>query len=175
MKLWSCTFRTPWHNFRLDLHKTLHPCLTLPPLSYRRRPSVMKIIRHCTRLYQGLQHPSTAMPGLAQPFFAICHELAVIEGLVLFCARIVVSSLLQKLVLERLHFSYMGATHTKQRACQTVCWPSISIEVNNVVANCPSCIQFAPSNPKEPLHQIPPAAAPFMEVFADFSAERRPS
>ena len=55
----------------------------------------------------------------------------------------------------------------KRRARQTVYWPGINIDIQNVVEACNACQKNLPSLQQEPLMSDPPPSRPFEDVSAD--------
>ena len=83
-------------------------------------------------------------------------------------ARIVVPAVAWRSVLKRLHTSHQGIERTKQRARQTVWWPSINNDITTTVKTCDSCQQYQCSQQKEPLLNQPIALRAFEAASADF-------
>ena len=54
-------------------------------------------------------------------------------------------------ILTKLHASHLGYVRTKQRARQTVFWPGITREIEDVIRRCDRCQRDLPSHAYEPL------------------------
>ncbi|CAB0011535.1 unnamed protein product [Nesidiocoris tenuis] len=63
--------------------------------------------------------------------------------------------------------SFMGIEKTKRRARQTVFWPAISSDIQNIVEACKLCQERRPSIQKEPLMNDPLPDRPFVDVSMD--------
>ena len=78
-------------------------------------------------------------------------HLSVDNGLVMRGERLVVPRSLHHSVLQDLHAAHEGLTRTKRRARQTVFWPHLTNDLDNLIRSCPQCRLHAASQPKEPL------------------------
>lgn len=67
--------------------------------------------------------------------------LTVKDGLLLKDARLVIPSAMRNDVLARLHEGHLGVVKCKARACQSVWWPGLGQQVNDMVLNCRTCVQ----------------------------------
>ena len=103
----------------------------------------------------------------ARQYWIIRKELSTDGGLVYYGGRIVVPFAARRSVLDRLHSSHQGITRTRQRAGQTVYWPSINNEITMMIERCESCQTHRPSLPKEPLLRDPLPEFVFQSVSAD--------
>ena len=82
--------------------------------------------------------------------------------------RIVIPTLLRKVVLDNLHSANQGVTGMKFRANQSVYWPGLDASIRNHRAVCMDCIKHSPSHPPEPLILTPSPDYPFQQVCADY-------
>ena len=90
------------------------------------------------------------------------------NGLVLLDSyKIVIPQAKRREVLAKLHSSYQGIERTKKKARQTVYWPGINSDIQNVVEACNACQKNLPSLQQEPLMSDPPPSRPFKDVSAD--------
>ena len=90
------------------------------------------------------------------------------DGLILLDShRIVIPQAKRREILAKLHSSHQGIERTKRRARQTVYWPGINNDIQNVVEACNACQKHLPSLQKEPMMSDPPPSRPFEDVSAD--------
>ena len=95
-------------------------------------------------------------------------QLSVEDGLILLDShRIVIPQAKRREILAKLHSSHQGIERTKRRARQTVYWPGINNDIQNVVEACNACQKNLPSLQKEPMMSDPPPSRPFEDVSAD--------
>ena len=92
--------------------------------------------------------------------------LTVHDGLLLRGTRLVIPSALRGDVLQRLHEGHMGVTKCRNRAKQTVWWPGLSSQLNDMVLKCKTCIQER-RNVKEPLMPTEMPDRPWQTLGAD--------
>ena len=53
--------------------------------------------------------------------------------------RIVIPATMHMEILEKLHEGHQGITKTRERARQSVWWPGLSSQIEEMVKNCPTC------------------------------------
>ena len=93
----------------------------------------------------------------AQPFYNVHHNLSCLHDLVLKGERIIVPSSMQKEMKDLLHTGHVGTERCKCHACKSIYWPGLNGELQNLILNCSTCLQYRNAQPKEPLipHNIP--------------------
>ncbi len=92
--------------------------------------------------------------------------LTVHDGLLLRGTRLVIPFVLQGDVLQRLHEGHLGVTKCRGRAKQTVWWPGLSSQLNDMILKCRTCIQER-KNVKEPLMPTEMPDRPWQTLGAD--------
>lgn len=99
----------------------------------------------------------SSCPPSVKPFWNYRDELSVVEGLLFKGERIVISSVLRKDMLKRIHIGHMGMVKCKNRAKEVIFWISMNSHIEDVVSNCPACTEHQSCNPKEPMiaHKLP--------------------
>ena len=87
--------------------------------------------------------------------------------------RIVIPKSLRQDILTKLHMGYWGIERTRRRARDSVFWPGISKEIQEMINKCDPCHQYQNANPKEKLiaHEIP--KRPFEQVGTDIFTYKR--
>ena len=104
----------------------------------------------CQKIHEYLQggwpHKSR-LPNDVKPFMSVSTELSLQDGLLMRGSRIVVPQPLRADILQRIHSGHQGITKCRARASQSVWWPGMSKEIENLVRNCTTCcktqVQFA--------------------------------
>lgn len=76
--------------------------------------------------------------------------LSVHDGLLLYGTRFVIPSALRNDVLDRLHEGHQGVVKCRARVRQSVWWPGLSQQLNELVLKCHACIKER-TNHTEPL------------------------
>lgn len=91
------------------------------------------------------------LPQEIKSFWPYRHELTIIDGIVYRNNEIVMPCSLHKEMLDKLHYNHMGIVKTKLRAQDSIFWPTISKDIENMVSNCDPCLTFQRKSQKEPL------------------------
>ena len=94
-------------------------------------------------------------------------ELAVYDGIVYKGLRIVVPPSVRSDMLKQIHESHLGINKCKQRARETLFWPGMSQQVQNMVEDCPTCNTYQNQQHKEPMKASKIPDLPWSEVGSD--------
>ena len=91
------------------------------------------------------------------PYFHICDDLVVQDGLILRGDRLVVPKALRKQMMEELHASHQGVESTLRRAKEITYWPNMKAELSDYISKCDTCCAIGARQSKETLisHDIP--------------------
>ena len=91
------------------------------------------------------------------PFWDQRAELSCYDNILFRGSRIVIPKTLQKDMLTKIHSSHQGMQKCKSRARESLFWPGMNADIENVVSRCTTCQDFRPRNGKEPLlqHSVP--------------------
>ena len=95
-------------------------------------------------------------------------ELAVVGGLIVRGARIVVPNSLRDKVVKLAHESHQGITKTEEYLRTTVWFPGLDSTVKAHIQNCHLCQVVTVSLEREPLRMTPMPSKPWKEVAMDF-------
>jgi hypothetical protein len=77
-----------------------------------------------------------------QQFWPYQHLLTQVQGLVLRGVQIVIPRSLRKKMLARAHEGHQGIAKTKARLRETMWWPGMSNEVEQVITGCDVCARY---------------------------------
>ncbi|XP_033745588.1 uncharacterized protein K02A2.6-like [Pecten maximus] len=94
-------------------------------------------------------------------------EISCVDGLLFKGHKLVVPRTLRPEMLKIIHSSHLGIVKCKSRARDTLFWPGMSSEVEDVVSKCSVCAQHINRNPKEPLVETEIPNRPWSIVSAD--------
>ena len=93
----------------------------------------------------------------ARPFWSVRHNLymaSVGENFILLMnGRAVIPAQQQKKTLSNLHEGHQGIEKTRRRARDSVYWPGMNQDIEEMVKRCSECRTLLPVNTKEPLQQ----------------------
>ena len=108
----------------------------------------------------------TRVYGTLKKYSALAPELAMEEGILMRANRIVIPADLQKETLEQLHTGHQGIRKCQRRAMQSVWWPGLSTQLEQIVRDCPECIKYQTQR-AEPLQPTPLPNRPWKKVATD--------
>ena len=80
---------------------------------------------------------------------------------------IIIHSLLQKQVVQKIHQGHQGVTKCMLRAESAVYWPGMYKEIQNIVGNCGACREFENAQAKCPMISVEIPQQPWHTVGAD--------
>ena len=83
------------------------------------------------------------------------------------CERIVVPTTLRAEMKSLIHQGHLGIENCKKRARQSLFWPLMNSEIEDMIKRCPTCLTFRNRQPSEPIinHLIPNQA--WTKIAAD--------
>ena len=85
-----------------------------------------------------------------QAYWFVKEELYILDnGIIMKGSRMVIPNTLRDDILKKLHKAHLGMVKTKERAEETVYWPGINKEIEDIVESCSSCLTFQKQNQKE--------------------------
>lgn len=113
--------------------------------------------------------PSTDLHEDFKPYKSKQSELSLLDGCVLWGARVIVPPQGRKCVLAELHETHPGSNRMKSLARSYIWWPGMDAEIEQVVQTCESCQGSRASPPLAPLHPWEWPARPWSRVHLDFA------
>ena len=106
------------------------------------------------------------VPQLLKSYYSVSAELTVQQGLLMRNNRLVIPSSLRHDMLDRLHTGHQGITKCRRRAQQSVWWPGLSKQLEDLVTNCAECCKNRSQN-AEPLIPTSFPKLPWQKVGSD--------
>ena len=79
--------------------------------------------------------------GAVRPYYPVSAEISVENGLLLRGSRIIIPASMRLSILDKIHTGHQGITKCRERARQSVWWPGLSRQLEELVKNCPECIK----------------------------------
>ena len=101
----------------------------------------LAILKHT--IMQGWPKNIKQVPLELQPYWTFREELTIEDGLILKGTRIVIPNKQQQAILKQLHEDHLGLNKCKLRAKETVYWPRLNTELENLVLNCELCLKYS--------------------------------
>ena len=107
------------------------------------------------------------IPTVVKPYYSLHSEIVYHEGLLLKGQRIIVPSALRSKMKEIIHQGHNGMERCKYRARQSLYWPGMNAEIEDLVARCSYCLTYRNKQQSEHLidHDIP--HSPWIKVASD--------
>ena len=102
-----------------------------------------------------------------KPYFNRSSELSVLDGCILWGARVVIPSPGRKTILQELHLAHPGISKMKALARSYVWWPGLDSEIEELVKHCHLCQLHRPDPAKAPLHPWEFPSYPWGRVHID--------
>jgi hypothetical protein len=117
----------------------------------------------------GFPNEKCNLPLPLRPFWCVRSLLAIDkdDDIIVMGCRVVIPEAVRREVLKNLVLMHQGATKLRQRARQTMYWPSMDSEIITAARACPTCTEHLPSHPPEPLLPHQKASRPFEFIHAD--------
>ena len=107
-----------------------------------------------------------ALPPEIKPYSSVSSELSIHNGLLLRGSRIVIPPPLRGKLLAKLHSGHQGLTKCRQLAGQSVWWPGLSRQLEQLLGNCRECLKTLQQRP-QPLNSTPLPILPWQKVGSD--------
>ena len=95
-----------------------------------------KVMEYCQN---GWPEYETSIQDPVKPYWKNSAELTVEQGLLLKGCRLVIPATLRLDILDRIHAGHQGITRCRSRAQQSVWWPGLSKQIEELVKNCNIC------------------------------------
>lgn len=123
-----------------------------------------KIMEYCRN---GWPNNKSNCPVEIRYYYKLRNDILLEDQLLFYKERIIIPKSMREMILNKLHEPHFGVTKTQRRASDSVFWPCINNEIEQVVSNCRVCQENSTNNQKEPLisHDIP--NQPFKKVACD--------
>ena len=101
----------------------------------------LAILKHT--IMQGWPKTIKQVPPELQPYWTFREELTIEDGLILKGTRIVIPSKQCQAILKQIHKGHLGLNKCKLRAKETVYWPGMNTELEDLVLNCQLCLKYS--------------------------------
>ncbi len=96
------------------------------------------------------------------------HELTTEDGLLIYKAHnILIPPKLRRDTLNKLHQLHQGMAKTKRLARESIYWPGMNAEFDDVVSTCETCQTNSNANQRENLQSHPVPSRPWQQIGTD--------
>ena len=116
----------------------------------------------------GFPEAKHSLPASLLVYWQYRDRLTVVDGVIMLDSRMVVPQALRGHILQALHSAHQGVSGMRSRVQETVFWPGMSRDIEEVCLKCPTCCRMAPSQPRLPPGEAIPPTYPFQAIAADY-------
>ena len=107
------------------------------------------------------------VPDAVKSYWRERGELTVVQSLIMKGTRILIPSCMRLNILDKIHEGHLGITKCRERAKQSVWWPSLSTQIQDMVQHCRTCAMHMVKRP-EPLFPTSFPERPWQTLAIDF-------
>ena len=100
----------------------------------------LAILKHT--IMQGWPKPIKQVPPMLHPYWMFREKLTIEDGLILKGTRIIIPNNQHKTILELIHKGHLGLNKCKHIAKETVYWPGLNMQLEDLVLNCELCLKY---------------------------------
>lgn len=119
-------------------------------------------------IQKGWPDKISSVPPSVKPYYSIRNELYITDGFVCYGERLVIPQACQQEVLSKLHMTHRGIVSCKNTARQSVYWPRLNKDIEEIITNCEICQRNQRGNVQEPLLDRELPTRPWEKVAMDF-------
>ena len=101
----------------------------------------LSILKHT--ILQGWPKSIKQVPPMLHTFWTFREELTIEDGLILKGTRIIIPNNQCKAILKLIHEGHLGLNKCKLRAKETVYWPGLNEQLEDLVLNCELCLKYS--------------------------------
>ena len=119
----------------------------------------LAILKHI--IQQGWPKTVKEVPQEIQKYWTFREELMIEDGLILKGTRIVIPDVKREQILQQIHEGHLGLNKCQMCAKETVYWPGLNDQLEQLILNCKLCLKYSKlknkSTPQTALgHEVPP-------------------
>ena len=119
----------------------------------------LAILKHI--IQQGWPKTVKEVPKEIQKYWTFCEELMIEDRLILKGTRIVIPDVKREQILQQIHKGHLGLNKCQMHAKETVYWPGLNDQLEQLILNCQLCLKYSKlinkSTPQTALgHEVPP-------------------
>ena len=107
------------------------------------------------------------VPHSIRPYWDARDELSTLDGIIYKGMKITVPPSMRGDMLRLIHETHLGIVKSKQRARDSLYWPGMSSQVEEMISSCTECQSYGSDQVKQPLLPIPIPTLPWMQVASD--------
>ena len=101
-------------------------------------------------LLHHVQSPEQQWPDDIKDYQKVSDDLATVDGVVMFKGRVVIPNALRHHVLRKLHLAHQGTSSMALWTSESVWWPGLNKDLEQICQQCITCTKNAPSQQPMP-------------------------
>ena len=101
----------------------------------------LAILKHI--IQQGWPKTVKEVPQEIQKYWTFCEELTIEDGLILKGMHIVIPDKMREDILKQIHEGHLGLNKCQMRVKETVYWPGLNDQLENLILNCQLCLKYS--------------------------------
>ena len=74
-----------------------------------------------------------------KPYYPVSAEISIEGGLLMRGSRIIIPASMRQSILDKVHTGHQGISKCRERARQSIWWPGLSKQLEELVKSCPDC------------------------------------
>ena len=86
------------------------------------------------------------------PYYTHRSGITFCKGILLKNERIIVPTTIRTEMKSPIHQGHLGIENCKKRARQSLFWPLMNSEIEDMIRKCPTCLTFRNRQPSEPIN-----------------------
>jgi hypothetical protein len=118
-------------------------------------------------IIQGWPDTIQEVPTAVRTYWSVRDQLSVNNGIIMKGQQVVIPPSMQGDILAKIHTPHLGIEKSKLLAKDTVYWPSVNKDIEQLVQSCKQCQAQKPSQQAEPLHPHELPARAWANIAAD--------
>lgn len=141
-----------------DMENLIHAVIKSLPISDQKLKELREINKNDETFdiiskfcQEGWPTKKSDVPLSAKPFWNVRNEIFIVDGILLKDNRIIIPSVWRSDILEKVHTGHLGIEKCKAKARQTIYWPNMSKDIEEMVSRCQDCLTHQNKQPKEPM------------------------
>ena len=104
---------------------------------------------------------------LLRPFWDSREEISIYDGILFKGERVIIPAAMQNHMLKLLHTSHQGMVKTKQLARDSLFWPGMNKQIEEIISKCSVCQAARAQQQKEPMLSFEVPKLPYQMVSSD--------
>ena len=118
-------------------------------------------------IYSGWPDTIQELPTDLREFWAYRDELAIESGIIFKGRQVLMPKKLRPDLLTQLHSGHQGIEKTRRLARESMYWPRINRDIEQLCKNCNLCQEMQPQQPREPMKMHEKPGMPWVKLGTD--------